>query len=158
TRTTSTPTSTAGSTRTTGRTTRGSARARSGSTPTGSSDSRRRSSPRPASGRGQPAALGFHVVPGLVDTSIRVLGQEPLAGVMPTSALLELARILDRAGFAHLEVSGGGAFDAAVHAGVESPWERIRALDANTTTPLSLAIRGRFLVGSRPIGGDVVRR
>ena len=47
---------------------------------------------------------------------------------MPTSALLELAKVLDRAGFAYLEVSGGGTFDAAVRRGVESPWERIRAL------------------------------
>jgi oxaloacetate decarboxylase (Na+ extruding) subunit alpha len=97
-------------------------------------------------------------VPRLVDTSIRVLGQEPLAGVMPTSALLELAEILDGAGFAYLEVSGGGVFDAAVRRGVESPWERIRALKARTTTPLALALRGRFLVGSRPVSGDVARR
>jgi oxaloacetate decarboxylase alpha subunit len=97
-------------------------------------------------------------VPRLVDTSIRVLGQEPLAGSMPTSTLLELAEILDGAGFAYLEVSGGGVFDAAVRSGVESPWERIRALKARTTTPLALAVRGRFLVGVRPVGGDVVRR
>jgi oxaloacetate decarboxylase alpha subunit len=77
---------------------------------------------------------------------------------MPTSALLELAEILDRAGFAQLEVSGGGCFDAAVRRGVESPWERIRALKAHTTTPLALAVRGRFLVGDRPFSGDVARR
>ena len=97
-------------------------------------------------------------MPRLVDTSIRVLGQEPFAGVMPTSVLLELAEVLDTAGFASLEVSGGGAFDSAVHRGVESPWERIRALKAHTKTPLAMAIRGRFLVGVRPLGSDVVRR
>ena len=36
-------------------------------------------------------------------------------------------------------------------AGVESPWERIRALKARTKTPLALALRGRFLVGARPV-------
>ena len=46
----------------------------------------------------------------------------------------------------------------AVRRGVESPWERIRALKARTTTPLGLALRGRFLVGSRPVGADFVRR
>jgi oxaloacetate decarboxylase alpha subunit len=97
-------------------------------------------------------------VPKLVDTTIRVLGQEPLAGAVPTSVLLELATILDRAGFAYLEVSGGGVFDSAVHRGVESPWERIRALKARTTTPLALAVRGHFLVSSRPVGGELVRR
>jgi oxaloacetate decarboxylase alpha subunit len=97
-------------------------------------------------------------VPTLVDTTIRLLGQEPLAGMMPSSAQLELAEILDDAGFAYLEVSGGGCFDSAVKRGVESPWERIRALRARTKTPLALALRGRFLVGTRPVGTDIVRR
>ncbi len=97
-------------------------------------------------------------MPALVDTTIRLLGQEPLAGVMPTAEQLRLAEILDSAGFAYLEVSGGGCFDSAVKRGVESPWERIRALRARTKTPLALALRGRFLVGSRPVGTDFVRR
>src|SRR2546427_6813037 len=94
----------------------------------------------------------------LVDTTIRLLGQEPLAGRMPTAELLRLAEILDGAGFAYLEVSGGGCFDAAVKRGVESPWERIRAIKARTKTPLGLALRGKFLVGSRPADDDFVRR
>jgi oxaloacetate decarboxylase (Na+ extruding) subunit alpha len=97
-------------------------------------------------------------VPQLVDTTIRLLGQEPLAGRMPTAALLRLAGILDDAGFGLLEVSGGGVFDSAVRRGVESPWERIRAIQARTKTPLGMALRGRFLVGSRPVDGDFVRR
>ncbi len=97
-------------------------------------------------------------MPRLVDTTIRVLSQEPLAGLMPTADLLHLAELLDAAGFAYLEVSGGGVFDSAVRRGVESPWERIRALKARTSTPLALALRGRFLVGSRPVGGDFARR
>ena len=97
-------------------------------------------------------------MPKLVDTSIRVLSQEPLAGAMPTAELLRLAEILDGAGYAYLEISGGGAFDAAVRRGVESPWERIRAIRARTRTPLMLALRGRFLVGSRPASDEFVRR
>src|SRR2546427_12970166 len=97
-------------------------------------------------------------MPALVDTTIRLLGQEPLAGRVPTAEQLRIAEILDAAGFAYLEVSGGGCFDAAVRRGLESPWERIRALKARTTTPLGLALRGRFLVGSEPVGADVVRR
>src|SRR5438876_3636924 len=77
---------------------------------------------------------------------------------MPTAAVLRLAGILDEAGFGLLEVSGGGVFDAAVRRGVESPWARIRALEARTTTPLGIALRGRFLVGSKPVSADVVRR
>src|SRR5256714_13115554 len=77
---------------------------------------------------------------------------------MPTAAVLELAEILDGAGFDLLEISGGGDFHSAVRRGVESPWERIRALKARTKTPLGLALRGRFLVGSHPVDGDFVRR
>jgi oxaloacetate decarboxylase alpha subunit len=97
-------------------------------------------------------------MPQLVDTTIRLLGQEPLAGRVPTAAVLQLAGILDEAGFGLLEVSGGGDFASAVRRGVESPWERIRALRARTKTPLGMALRGRFLVGSRPVDGDFVRR
>src|SRR5947209_18032153 len=97
-------------------------------------------------------------MPRLVDTTLRLLGQEPLAGAMPTAELLRLAEILDSAGFAYLEVSGGGCFDAAVQRGVESPWERIRALKARVKTPLGLALRGRFPVGSRPVDAAFARR
>src|SRR5215469_2237564 len=77
---------------------------------------------------------------------------------MSTADLLSLAEILDGAGFAYLEVSGGGVFDSAVRRGVESPWERIRAIKSRTQTPLAMALRGRFLVGSRPVGPEFVRR
>ena len=97
-------------------------------------------------------------MPRLVDTTIRLLSQEPLAGRVPTGELLRIAEVLDGAGFALLEVSGGGVFDTAVRRGVESPWERIRALKSRTSTPLGLALRGRFLVGARPVGADFVRR
>jgi oxaloacetate decarboxylase alpha subunit len=97
-------------------------------------------------------------VPTLADTTIRLLGQEPLAGRVPTAEQLRLAETLDGAGFSYLEVSGGGCFDAAVKRGVESPWERIRALKERVRTPLGLALRGRFLVGSRPVDADFARR
>ncbi|HEY2182932.1 MAG TPA: biotin/lipoyl-containing protein [Gaiellaceae bacterium] len=97
-------------------------------------------------------------MPSLADTTIRLLGQEPLAGRVPAAEQLRLAEILDRAGFAYLEVSGGGSFEDAVKRGVESPWERIRALKARVKTPLGLALRGRFLVGSRPVDADFARR
>src|SRR6266498_1944852 len=98
-------------------------------------------------------------MPALADTTIRLLGQDPLAGLMPTADQLRVAEILDRAGFAYLEVSGGGCFDAAVRRGVESPWERIRGLRARCSqTPLQIALRGRFLVGPRPVSDDLIRR
>src|SRR5437588_1090793 len=97
-------------------------------------------------------------MPALVDTTVRLLGQEPLAGRLPTSEQIRIGEILDKAGFAYLEVSGGGCFDSAVRRGVESPWERIRSLKARIETPLALALRGRLLVGSRPVDNDFIRR
>jgi oxaloacetate decarboxylase alpha subunit len=97
-------------------------------------------------------------MPALVDTTIRLLSQEPLAARMQGSRVLELAGILDKAGFSYLEVSGGGCFEWAVRRGVESPWERIRAIRARCSTPLGIALRGRFLVGTRPLSRDLVRR
>jgi oxaloacetate decarboxylase (Na+ extruding) subunit alpha len=97
-------------------------------------------------------------MPELVDTTIRLLSQEPLATRMQGARVLELAGILDKAGFSHLEVSGGGCFEWAVRRGAESPWERIRAIKARCSTPLGMALRGRFLVGSRPLSRDLVRR
>jgi oxaloacetate decarboxylase (Na+ extruding) subunit alpha len=97
-------------------------------------------------------------MPELVDTTIRLLSQEPLATRMQGARVLELASILDKAGFSHLEVSGGGCFEWAVRRGFESPWERIRAIKARCSTPLGMALRGRFLVGSRPLSRDLVRR
>ena len=94
----------------------------------------------------------------LVDTTIRLLSQEPLAGALPTAEVLRVAEILDGAGFACLEVSGGGVFDATVRRRVESPWERIRGIKSRVSTPLGIALRGRFLVGSRPVSGDIVGR
>jgi oxaloacetate decarboxylase alpha subunit len=97
-------------------------------------------------------------MPALVDTTIRLLSQEPLADRVAAARLYELAEVLDEAGFAYLEVSGGGCFDAAVRRGVESPWERIRSIKTRCSTPLGMALRGRFLVGNRPLGRDLVRR
>ena len=96
-------------------------------------------------------------MPALIDTSIRLLGQEPLAGRVPPGDLYKLAELLDSAGFAYLDVSGGGCFEAAVRRGVESPWERIRAIKMRTKTPLALALRGRFLVGTHPVEDEIIR-
>jgi oxaloacetate decarboxylase alpha subunit len=94
----------------------------------------------------------------LVDTSIRLLSQEPFVGRISTAHILRLAEDLDSAGYAALEVTGGGCFSGAVKRAVESPWERIRALKARTSTPLVMALRGTFLVGPRPADADLVRR
>jgi len=76
----------------------------------------------------------------IVDTTIRLLSQQPLTGTISTARVLEVAEILDGAGFGALEVTGGGCFEAAVNRGSESPWERVRAIRARCdNTPLQMA-------------------
>ena len=95
----------------------------------------------------------------LVDTTLRLLAQDPIAGRVPASLQFEACEILDGAGFHVLEVTGGGCFLSAVNRGVESPWEHIRNLKRRATkTPLGMALRGRFLVGTQPVEQDLIRR
>jgi oxaloacetate decarboxylase alpha subunit len=93
-----------------------------------------------------------------VDTTLRLLSQDPLARSLSSATVLGLAEKLDAAGYSALEVSGGGCFTTAVERGLESPWERIRAIRGRTRTPLAMALRGTFLVGGRPATDDLVRR
>ncbi len=97
-------------------------------------------------------------MPSVVDTTIRLLTQDPLAGRVSTARLLELAELLDSAGFGALEISGGGCFASFVERGVESPWEFVRAVRARCSSPLAMALRGRFLVGNRPASREVTHR
>ncbi|MGI9116180.1 MAG: acetyl-CoA carboxylase biotin carboxyl carrier protein [Gaiellales bacterium] len=95
----------------------------------------------------------------LVDTTLRILAQEPIAGRVPASLQFEACELLDSAGFHVLEVTGGGCFYSAMQRGTESPWERIRNLRRRAThTPLGMALRGRFLVGTQPVEQDLIRR
>ncbi|MDX6539633.1 MAG: oxaloacetate decarboxylase (Na+ extruding) subunit alpha [Gaiellales bacterium] len=93
-----------------------------------------------------------------VDTTLRLLSQDPLARTLSSGTVLRLAEKLDAVGYSALEVTGGGCFTTAVDRGLESPWERIRAVRGRTRTPLAMALRGTFLVGGRPAADDLVRR
>jgi oxaloacetate decarboxylase alpha subunit len=93
-----------------------------------------------------------------VDTTLRLLSQDPLARTVSSATVLRLAERLDTVGYSALEVTGGGCFTTAIERGLESPWERIRAVRGRTRTPLAMALRGTFLVGGRPAADDLVRR
>ena len=93
-----------------------------------------------------------------VDTTLRLLSQDPLARTLSSATVLRLAERLDTVGYSALEITGGGCFTTAVERGLESPWERIRAVRGRTRTPLAMALRGTFLVGGRPAADDLVRR
>ena len=133
------------------------------------------SPPAPRSGRSSAAALRA-ARSRVDDAPRRHFDPGALAGAArrgdPDGDLLELAELLDGAGFAYLEVSGGGVFDSAVRRGVESPWERIRALGAGrrrrSCSPCAAAsssARGRsaddlvrrFMASAAASGIDVFR-
>ena len=84
--------------------------------------------------------------------------QEPLARHVGTRDCSSSPAPSTPRGSAASRSPAAGASTRLVEGGVESPWERIRALDARCSTPLGMALRGRFLVGSRPLEGDLVRR
>src|SRR5215212_243405 len=84
-----------------------------------------------------------------IDTTLRLLCQDPLARTLSTATVLRLAERLDEVGYSALEVSGGGCFTTAVERGLESPWECIRAVRGRTRTPLAMAVRGG--VGDRRV-------
>ena len=92
----------------------------------------------------------------LADTTIRLLGQEPLAGRVPTSELLRLAEILDRAGFAYL----GLRRRCLRHGG--SPRRRARGSGSARYTRASRRHSSSrcaaAFIGSRPVEADMARR
>src|SRR3954453_8964937 len=93
-----------------------------------------------------------------VDTTLRLLSQDPLARTLSSATILHLAEKLDEVGYRALEVSGGGCFTTAVERGLEGPWERIRAARGRLRTLLVMALRGPFLVGGRPAADYLVLR
>ena len=93
--------------------------------------------------RRSPALGRLPLVPRLVDTTIRLLSQEPLAGRLPTGELLGARRDARQGRALPASRSRAAASSTtAVRRGVESPWERIRALEGPDETPLGLALRG----------------
>ena len=108
--------------------------------------------------RGRDASLRSRAVPKLVDTTIRLLSQEPLAGRLPTAEVLRVAEILDQAGS---RVSRCRAEGSSMRPCVAA--SRARGSGSARSRGVcrrrsGIALRGRFLVGSRPVCGDIVGR
>ena len=106
--------------------------------------------------RRSPGPKGAHAAVGRHDDPAPVAGAACRAGVR--RGLYELAGELDKAGFACLEVSGGGCFDSAVRRGVESPLGAASARSARAARRRSGWRSAAVLVGAAPVSGDLVRR
>jgi len=92
-----------------------------------------------------------------VDTTLRDGQQSLLATRMTTDEILEVAPLINKAGFYAAEVWGGATFDAPLRYLGENPWERLDAIrDAMPDIRLQMLLRGQNLVGYRHYADDVV--
>jgi pyruvate carboxylase subunit B len=93
----------------------------------------------------------------LVEASLRHGQQALLVSRLRERHAVEVARQLDKCGFAGLDVFGGATFEAQVRFLGENPFERLRAIrKAAKSTPLIANVAGQSLVGHRHYADDVV--
>src|SRR5260221_7584282 len=93
----------------------------------------------------------------LVETSLRHGQQALLLSRLRRRHILPVAELLDRCGFAALDVFGGATYEACLRFLAEDPFERLRDIrEAAPQTPLLGLIRGQALVGHRQVADDVV--
>jgi pyruvate carboxylase subunit B len=93
----------------------------------------------------------------LVETSLRQGQQALLLSRLRRRHILPVAALLDRCGFAALDVFGGATFEAALRFLAEDPFERLQEIRQTAPqTPLLGLLRGQALVGHRQVADDVV--
>jgi pyruvate carboxylase subunit B len=93
----------------------------------------------------------------LVETSLRHGQQALLLSRLRRRHILPVAELLDRCGFAALDVFGGATYEACLRFLAEDPFERLREVkQAAPQTPLLALLRGQALVGHRQVADDVV--
>ncbi len=92
------------------------------------------------------------------DITLRDGTQSLFATRMRTEDMIEVAEMMDEAGFWAMEVWGGATFDAMSRFLGEDPWERPRTLRKYAKkTPFAMLLRGQNLVGYRNYADDVAR-
>ncbi len=94
---------------------------------------------------------------GITETLFRDAHQSLLATRLKIKDMLEVAELIDAAGFHSLEVWGGATFDSCLRYLDEDPWERLRTLRKYLpNTRLQMLLRGQNLLGYRQYPDDVV--
>ena len=95
----------------------------------------------------------------IVDTCLRDGHQSLIATRLKTKDIVEIAKILDKAGYYALEVWGGATFDACLRFLDEDPWERLRLIrKACPNTKLQMLFRGQNILGYRHYSDELVEK
>ena len=95
----------------------------------------------------------------LMDTTIRDGQQSLWATRMSIGDMLPVLPKMDSVGYWAIEAWGGATFDSCLRFLDENPWERLRAIKANTpNTPLAMLSRGQNLVGYKHYSKEIVDR
>ena len=95
----------------------------------------------------------------IVDTCLRDGHQSLIATRLKTKDIIEIAQILDKAGYYALEVWGGATFDACLRFLNEDPWERLRLIrKACPNTKLQMLFRGQNILGYRHYSDELVEK
>ncbi len=93
----------------------------------------------------------------IMDTTIRDGQQSLWVTRMQLGEMLPILPKMDKVGYWAIEAWGGATFDTCLRFLDENPWERLRAINANTpNTPLSMLSRGQNLVGYKHYSRDIV--
>lgn len=93
----------------------------------------------------------------VIDVTLRDAHQCLWATRMTTAMMLQVAPLLDRAGFEAIDLVGGAVFDVCVRYLREDPWERMRILSGCVReTPLIVHHRGQSLFTFELFADDVV--
>lgn len=95
----------------------------------------------------------------IVDTALRDGSQSLIATRLTTDEILQVAPLLDKAGYYALEVWGGATFDSCLRFLDEDPWERLRAIrKACPNTKLQMLFRGQNILGYHHYPDDIVEK
>jgi pyruvate carboxylase subunit B len=92
------------------------------------------------------------------DVTLRDAHQSLFATRMKTRDMVDIAPVIDKAGFWSVEMWGGATFDVCLRFLREDPWERLKVLrQLMPNSRLQMLLRGQNLVGYRHYPDDVVR-
>ncbi|RUM42649.1 MAG: pyruvate carboxylase subunit B, partial [Desulfurobacterium sp.] len=92
------------------------------------------------------------------DVTLRDAHQSLFATRMRTKDMVDIAPVIDKAGFWSVECWGGATFDVCMRFLKEDPWERLRTLrKLMPNSRLQMLLRGQNLVGYRHYPDDVVK-